>query len=423
MKEGKEVKQSRELVNRQIEIRSFDKNKRQVNGKEIIMKHLTINKYLTIVVMALWMLTIPMAGLASAKTAYVLGTFDACPGGLCGTEFGLVKHVIGGDSTFIGFDWGYEMDEGYFHAMDQYRGVYSSGAVGLQIVVVATPYPNHGYHDPIEVRKYSAGNFFDYLDSSVDLNEDDTFTFEKVYLEVDQSKKLVYVLFDSNRLFVFDADTLEKLTDEPITLDGIYASTPADIALDEENEQLWVAIGRTAKAYNTNTWDWVKTVVFDSLGRGANANAIAVDGKNGYVWAVVENYPESVLCREDINSEYEETFYYTLCADKATHLAVDPNTPAVLYGLMEGGEFWRIHGAEVDEQPSYPSCDWIEDLGGPGLYTQIDMFIEKPLYIDSGMYIDPFHELAEDPFQYAYPNDYPLHRRIEDPNVINTLQK
>ena len=394
--EGNEVKQNKNLVNRQIGIRFNEKNKRHINGEEIIMKYLPMRKHLTIAVVALWMLAIPMAALAFAETAYVLGGWIACSGGLCGTEFGLVKHVIGGDSTF------FEIHDENPHAMGQYRGYYPSGAFGLQTVVSYAPWqvgPNcYGVTGPIQFKKHASGNF-DILQTSENLLADFELDYNTclMHLEVDQSKKLLYVLIDANKLFVLDADTLEKLTDEPITL-GFYG-LPGDIALDEKNDMLWVAIGRTSKAYDTNTWLWVDTVVFDSLGADANSNAIAVDGENGYVWAMVEDSLESVLCREDINSGDEETFDPTLCADEATHLAVDPQHPSDLYGLMEGGEFWRIAGAEVDGNSAYPSCDWIDDLGGPMLVEQIDMFIEKPLVYR----VYPIHHLVEDPFQHATP--------------------
>jgi hypothetical protein len=355
------------------------------------MRHLPKRKHLRIVVLALWMLAIPMADLAFAKTAYVLGTWDPCPGGLCGTEFGVVKHVIGGDSTF------FEIHDENAHAMDQYRGVYPSGAVGLQIVVLYTADTDeNGVIDLVQIKKHSSSNF-EILETSEDFLADFDFQMN-IYLEVDQNKRLVYVLTDTNKFFLFDADTLERLTDVPNTL-GFYGLA-RDIALDETNERLWVAIGKTARAYDTNTWSWVDYVVFGNLKNVSNA--IAVDNENGYVWAIGEDRyspGEPVLCREDINSGYEEAFYPTLCAYEATHLAVDPMHPSDLYGLMEGGEFWRVDGAEVDEQSSYYSCDWIQDLGGPELYTQIDMFIEKPL----AYRLFPIHRLVEDPFVIITP--------------------
>ena len=50
--EGKEVKQNKNLVNRQIGIRFNEKNKRHINGEEIIMKYLPMRKHLTIAVVA-----------------------------------------------------------------------------------------------------------------------------------------------------------------------------------------------------------------------------------------------------------------------------------------------------------------------------------------------------------------------------------
>ncbi|MEA1984348.1 MAG: PEF-CTERM sorting domain-containing protein [Euryarchaeota archaeon] len=230
-------------------------------------------KYIVVIAMALMMIIGAGAGVASAKSLYVIEDINDNPIPIAAYDIQtsqIVKqttHSIpdrNGGAVGITID----SDSGYLFVTFEFSGVLD--------VVDGTTMTTVG-----QVTAPGASNL--------------------AGIVVDQDEQRVYTVDRrTNKLYVYDWDstakTLTLVTGAPFTLSGASAY---GIALDEINDMLYVASSSsTIRYYDTATWTSQGTIALSSAAIG-----IAIDAQRGYMYT--GGWDDTVISKYDLNTANE----------------------------------------------------------------------------------------------------------------------